>query len=249
MPRLLLACILGLASSQIAIFCTTVYLHRSISHRAVTFSGPVQLVMRTLIWITTGIKPREWAAVHRRHHAYTDIEGDPHSPLILSTWRVELTNAYLYRRAARDGVTVEKYAKDLPPDKYDKLFDHPYIGLSAGIGILCLILGWQYGLIASLVHVVSYLLLNGAVNSFAHVYGGQPYENTAHNLQWLAYLVAGEGLHNNHHAAPTSARLSHRQGEKDPGWWLIAALVRMRQAKVRLETPKFIKSPAGASAP
>ena len=250
MPRLVLAIILGLASSQIGIVCTTVYLHRSISHKAVTFSKPIQLIFRFLIWITTGIKPREWAAVHRRHHAFTDVEGDPHSPLLLGLWRVELTNAYLYRRCARDGVTVEKYARDLPPDKFDKrVFDHPYVGLAVGIAILCLILGWQYGLLASLVHVTSYIFLNGAVNSFAHVYGKKHYDNTARNLQWLAFLVAGEGLHNNHHAAPTSARLSHRRGEKDPGWWVISLLVRMKQAKIRLEEPKFIKASAGATAP
>jgi stearoyl-CoA desaturase (delta-9 desaturase) len=249
-PRLLIAIIVGLATSQIGIVCTTVYLHRSISHRAVTFSMPFQLLFRTLIWMTTGIKPREWAAVHRRHHAFTDVEGDPHSPLLLGLWRVELTNALLYRRTARDGVTVDKYARDLPPDKYDKVvFDHPYIGLAIGITILCLLLGWQYGLIAAAVHMTSYILLNGAVNSFAHVYGKQHYENTAHNLQWLAWLVAGEGLHNNHHAAPTSARLSHRPGEMDPGWWVISLLVRAKQAKVRLEEPKFIKASAGAGAP
>ncbi len=250
MPRLLLAFIVGLASCQIGIVCTTVYLHRAISHKAVTFSKPIQLVFRTLIWITTGIKPREWAAVHRRHHAFTDVEGDPHSPLLLGLWKVELTNAYLYRRTARDGATVEKYAKDLPPDRYDKvLFDHPYVGLAIGMAILCLLLGWQHGLIASAVHVTSYLLLNGAVNAFAHVYGKQHYDNTAHNLQWLAWLVAGEGLHNNHHAAPTSAKLAHRPGEKDPGWWVISFLVKTRQAKVRLEQPKFIKASAGAGAP
>src|SRR5262249_31745862 len=136
-------------------------------------------------------------------------------------------------------------------DRYDKrIFDHPYVGLSIGIGILCLVQwSWEYGLIASAVHVVSYILLNGAVNSFAHVYGKKHYENTAGNLQFLAYLVGGEGLHNSHHAAPPSARLSHRRGERDPGWWLIALLVRLGQAKVRLEEPRFIKAPASASAP
>src|SRR5271154_513515 len=102
----------------------------------------VSWVFRFLIWISTGIKPREWAAVHRRHHAYTDVEGDPHSPLLLGTMRVEITNAVLYRRAARDGQTVERYARDLKPDKWDRLlFDHAYFGLAIGITALCLILG------------------------------------------------------------------------------------------------------------
>src|SRR5579875_1142118 len=126
-------------------------------------------LFRLVTWLTTGIKPREWAAVHRRHHAYTDTEGDPHSPLLLGLWRVELTNAYLYRVAARDGSTVERYARDLPPDRWDRLvFDRAVVGLGIGIVALCLLLGWQDGLLAAAVHTVSYLLLNGAVNSFAH---------------------------------------------------------------------------------
>jgi stearoyl-CoA desaturase (delta-9 desaturase) len=245
-----IAVLVGLATSQVAIVLTTIYLHRATAHKAVTFTKPLQVAFRAYLWVATGIKPREWAAVHRRHHAFTDIEGDPHSPLLLGMWRVEFTNAALYRRAARDGVTVEKYAKDIPADRWDKvLFDHPYLGLGIGITILCLLLGWQYGLIASAVHMVSYLLLNGAVNAFAHVHGKQPYENNAGNLQWLAWLVAGEGLHNNHHAAPTAARLSHQPGERDPGWWAIALLVKFHQASVRLDAPKFIKAPAQASAP
>lgn len=245
--RYLVAVAVGLFTSQIGIVCTTVYLHRTVTHRAMTVSPGVRLVFRSLVWVTTGIKPREWAAVHRRHHAYTDVEGDPHSPLLLGTWRVEITNALLYRRTARDGSTVARYAKDLQPDRLDKiLFDQAFVGLGIGITILCLTLGWQYGLVAAAVHTSSYLLLNGAVNSFAHVWGRQPYRNTAHNLQWLAFLVGGEGLHNNHHAAPTSAKFAHHDGELDPGWWLIKMLAGLHWAKIRLDAPKIIPVPANA---
>ena len=250
MPQYVLAILVGLAVCQIAIFCTTVYLHRCAAHKAVTFSPFVTFSFRFLIWITTGVKPREWAAVHRKHHAFTDVEGDPHSPLLMGMWRVELTNAYLYRKTARDGVTVDRYAKDLAPDRWDKaLFDHAYVGLGAGILILCVSLGWTYGLIAAAIHTVTYLLLNGAVNSFAHVYGKQPYDNTAHNLQFLAFLVAGEGLHNNHHAAPTSARLALGRGEIDPGWYLIRLLVRAKKATVRLESPRFVTRSTTSATP
>jgi stearoyl-CoA desaturase (delta-9 desaturase) len=239
-PQPILAILCAIAVCQIAIFSTTVYLHRCCAHKAVTVKPWVRFSFRLLLWLTTGVKPREWAAVHRKHHAFTDVPGDPHSPLLLGLWRVELTNALLYRKVARDGVTVDRYARDLAPDRLDRvLFDHAFLGLGLGIGILCLALGWEWGLIASAIHAVSYLLLNGAVNAFGHVTGKQPYDNTAHNLQSLALLAAGEGLHNNHHAAPTSANLALNPREIDPGWLLIQMLVKFHLATVRLDAPVF----------
>ena len=238
---ILLALIVGLVVCQVGIFCTTLYLHRSVAHRAVTYSPVVRFSFRLLIWLSTGIQPRQWAAVHRRHHAFTDVEGDPHSPLLLGFWKVQIENALLYRRTARDGTTVEKYAKDLQPDKLDKyVFSHGYFGPAIGIAILCVSLGWQYGLLAAGVHVVSYLMLNGAVNAVGHWKGKKSYVNTAFNVQWLAWLTGGEGLHNNHHAAPTSARLSHQHGERDPGWWVIHLLTALHGAKVRLDAPHLV---------
>jgi stearoyl-CoA desaturase (delta-9 desaturase) len=249
-PSALLAVVVGLAVCQIAIFCTTVFLHRTVSHKALTVSPGVRFAFRFLTWITTGIRPRQWAAVHRKHHAFTDVEGDPHSPLLLGFWKVQIGNVMLYRRAARDGEVVRKYAKDIPADKWDTvLFDHAFLGLGIGIGILCASLGWEYGLIAAAVHTVTYLMLNSAINAFGHVYGSQPYPNTARNNQWLAWLTAGEGLHNNHHAAPTSARLALDRGQRDPGWWLIALLTRLHRATVRLEQPRFLAGNTAGNTP
>lgn len=242
-PSGILAVLVGLAVCQIGLFCTTIYLHRAVSHKAITLSPVLSFTFRFLVWITTGIKPRQWAAVHRRHHAFTDVEGDPHSPLLLGFWRVQLTNAALYRRVARDEATLQRYAKDLPPDRLDKvLFDHAYLGLGIGIGILVVSIGWQWALIAAAIHTVTYLMLNGAINAFGHVTGSQPYSNTARNNQWLAWLTAGEGLHNNHHAAPTSAKLAHERRQLDPGWWVIASASKMRLASVRHESPKILAS-------
>jgi stearoyl-CoA desaturase (delta-9 desaturase) len=190
----------------------------------------------------TGIRPRQWAAVHRKHHAFTDVEGDPHSPVLLGFWRVQLTNAALYRKVARDGVTVQRYAKDLPPDRWDKaLFDHAFLGLGIGIGFLCLVLGWKLGLIAALVHALSYLALNAAINAVGHSFGKKSYANTAFNNQWLAFVTGGEGLHNNHHAAPTSAKLALGRHELDPAWWVIRLMVGAHLAKLRLKETRFVQ--------
>jgi stearoyl-CoA desaturase (delta-9 desaturase) len=214
-----------------------------------TIRPSAQVVFRILIWLMTGIRPREWVGVHRKHHAYTDVEGDPHSPVLLGFWRVQLANAVLYRRVARDGVTVQRYAKDLPPDRWDKLlFDHAFLGLGIGIAALCLIFGWQLGLIVAAVHAVSYLALNAAINAIGHSFGTKSYPNTAFNNQWLAFVTGGEGLHNNHHAAPTSAKLALGRRELDPAWWVIRLMVRAKVATVRLTETRFVsKSPRALS--
>ncbi len=230
----LLAVLVGLAVTQVGILVTTVYLHRGLAHRALTMTGPAALVCRTVIWLATGMRPREWVAVHRRHHAATDTPEDPHSPAQVGFWRVQLANAALYRRVARDGVTVGRYARDVPPDRLDRvLFDHAFLGLGVGVVALCLVLGWETGLLAAVVHAVSYLMLSGAINAVGHTSGRRVHPNSATNVQLLALVTAGEGLHNNHHAAPTSARFSLQRGEVDPGWWVVRTLERLKLLSVR----------------
>jgi stearoyl-CoA desaturase (delta-9 desaturase) len=227
------AVLVGLALSQVAFLVTTVFLHRALSHRALTLRPGARMVFRVLTWVLTGIRPRQWVAVHRLHHAYTDTPRDPHSPIVLGTGRVLLANAALYRRAAQDPATA-RYARDLPPDRWDRLFfDHALVGLGAGIGLLVLLVGWEDALIAAGVHAVVYLLGGGAINAIGHRFGRRPNPNLATNNQWLAWLVAGEGLHNNHHARPTAANLQFASGEIDPGWWCIRLLVLCRQATLR----------------
>ena len=234
-----LGAVLGLALSQLATWATSVFLHRGLSHRALDLHPAARFGFRVLVWLTVGIKPREWVAVHRKHHAFTDVEGDPHSPVLLGWVRVELTNAALYRKVARDPEQVARYARDLPRDRWDRvLFDHGFLGLAIGITLLVLVVGPLVALVASVVHAVSYLLMNAAVNSIGHTFGRRPYGNSATNLQWLAWVTGGEGLHNNHHEAPTSARFAHRRGEIDPSWWSIRLLSWTGLASVRHRGPK-----------
>lgn len=236
------AVLVALVVTQAASLATTVYLHRTVAHRALRLHPAVSFGFRALLWVTTGLKPREWAAVHRFHHATSDTENDPHSPMYLGFWRVQLGNAALYRGALRDGTLVQRYARDLTPDRWDRaLFDRAGLGLVIGIGALVVFLGWPAGLLAAGVHTVAYLILNAAINAVGHSFGKRPYPNPATNNQWLAWLTAGEGLHNNHHAAPTSARLALDAGQVDPGWWLIRTLVALRLAEVRL-APETVRA-------
>lgn len=242
MPGFLIAILVGFAVCQGALVLTTVFLHRTLSHRAITMSPALRFTCRVLIWITTGIRPRQWVGVHRRHHAFTDVEGDPHSPFLEGFATVQIGNVVLYRKVARDGLTVDRYAKDIPADRWDRvLFDHGLIGLGIGVGLLVLFFwgNWVLAGIAAFTHVVTYLALNSAVNAIGHTFGQRPFKGLATNSQWLAWLTVGEGLHSNHHAAPTSARLSMRRREIDPGWWFISTARRLRWLTVRHLEPRI----------
>ena len=240
----LVAVTVGFAVTQVANVATTIYLHRTLAHRALTLHPSMAVGFRVLIWVTTGIRPRQWAAVHRKHHAFTDRPEDPHSPARLGWVRVQLTNVMLYRRVARDREQVVRYAgRDLPPDRLDRLFfDHALLGLGLGWAVLILLCGWPIGVSAGLFHVVLYLGLSGSVNAVAHTFGPRPYDNSATNVRWLAWMTAGEGLHNNHHAAPTSARFALAPGEIDLGWYPIRFLEALGLAGVRHRQPHFVSS-------
>lgn len=235
----LAAVVLSIAVTQLAIFSTTIYLHRALSHRAITLSPGLAGIFRAVIWISTGLRPREWVAVHRLHHAHSDEEGDPHSPRLLGYAKVQLGNAVLYKRAAARAEVVDKYAKDLPPDRWDRrLLDHALLGLGIGVVALCLIFGPALGLMAALLHAASYLLLSAAVNAIGHLWGKRPADNLAGNAQWLAWLTGGEGLHNNHHAVPTAACFAFRKREIDIGWWVVRLFEKRGWATVRLQPEK-----------
>jgi stearoyl-CoA desaturase (delta-9 desaturase) len=240
---ILVAAAIGVGVTLLANAATTIYLHRALAHRALTLRRPAAEVFRFITWVTTGIRPRQWVAVHRKHHAFTDVEGDPHSPVLNGWVKVQVMNVAMYRREAGNPETLARYAKDLPPTRMDRLFyDHALLGLALGVGLLTALFGWKVGLLAALVHINVYLGGSAAVNAVAHHFGRKPYDNSAGNLQWLAFVTAGEGLHNNHHAAPTSAKLAHRWFEIDWGWYVIKVLTWMRLARLRLTDLKFAKS-------
>ncbi|HEY3941651.1 MAG TPA: fatty acid desaturase [Acidimicrobiales bacterium] len=230
---LLEAVALAIVLSEASFVVTTVFLHRTLAHRAVVLRPGARAVGRVLLWVGTGIRPRQWVAVHRKHHAHTDEPGDPHSPYIFGFPTVQFGNVGLYRRVAKDPEVVARYARDLPRDGWDRwLFDHALIGLGLGTAVLVVVFGWV-GLVGAGLYAVIYLLGSAAVNGVGHWWGKRPSANLATNNQWLAWIVAGEGLHNNHHAMATAPRLAMRKGEIDPGWWVVRLLVALRLAELR----------------
>jgi stearoyl-CoA desaturase (delta-9 desaturase) len=124
--------------SQIAVMATSLYLHRALAHRLLALHPVLSLVLRLVLWLTTGQDRREWVAVHRKHHAFTDCEGDPHSLRLRGFWRIQLLNAYFYAREARNPETVRRFAPDIRVDALDRvIFSYGWVGPTLGITVLC----------------------------------------------------------------------------------------------------------------
>ena len=160
--------LVGFGLSQVAGLITTMYLHRTLSHKALWLSPVMTMIMRVGTWMFTIVSPREWVAVHRKHHNFSDVEGDPHSPHIEGYWQIMIANVYYYKREARNDDTLEKYAADLPYDRFDKmLFRYPEAGFIFTGALLVLLMGFGPGLVAYSVHTVLYIVLNAAINGRA----------------------------------------------------------------------------------
>jgi stearoyl-CoA desaturase (delta-9 desaturase) len=228
--QLWIAPLVGLAVSQVAVIATSVYLHRALAHRSLALHPFAEMVFRTLLWITTGQSRRQWVAVHRKHHAFTDREGDPHSPRLLGFWRVQLLNAVYYMREARKPETLQTFAPDLVDDRWDRrLFSRGFLGLGLGTALLCAVLGVWPGLLAAGIHAVTYVgILAPLINARGHWAGERTFSNTAYNSRLLSWVTGGESLHNNHHAYPRAPKFSINRREFDPSWPVIRTLASMK---------------------
>ena len=230
---LILSLAVAIVLIQVAVFGTTIYLHRTATHRALTLHPAVAWLFRFSLWLTTGLSTKEWVAVHRKHHAFTDEEGDPHSPLLMGFWSVQLGNVFLYLKEAKNPAIVEKYARDITDDWSERLlFQRGWLGLLIGTVSLCAIIGIGPALLAAGIHATMYVfVLSSSINGLCHAVGYRNFDNTATNLRFLALLTGGEGLHNNHHGFPRSPKFSFRAGEIDPAWPIIKLLTVLHLAR------------------
>lgn len=224
--------------THITIVCVTLYLHRSQAHRAVTFHPALAHFMRFWLWLTTGMVTKQWVAIHRKHHQYSDKDGDPHSPHVFGIWQVFTRGAQLYHAASKDKVMVDSYGRGTPADWVEHNIYTAYSRL--GIGILLvlntLIFGWWGLLIWGIQMLWIPFWAAGVINGVAHWWGyrnGQT-RDQSRNLVPIGIVVGGEELHNNHHLDPASARLSRRWFEFDIGWMYIKLFEMVRLAKLRV---------------
>ena len=229
-----LAPLVALALTQIAAIATSVYLHRGLAHRALRLHPVTDGCFRALLWLTTGQSRREWVAVHRKHHTFTDRAGDPHSPQVFGFWNIQFWNVFYYMREARNPETLRTFAPDITEDWLDRtVFSWGLGGLALGIALLCLVFGVWVGLAAGLVHAILYVfVLAPLINGLGHWRGAKNFDNTAFNSRTLAWLTGGESLHNNHHAHPRAPKFSMGRFEFDPSWVVIRCLAAVGLAKI-----------------
>ncbi len=234
----LIALGVSIVALQIMVFSTTIYLHRAATHRALTLHPFAAWIFRFCIWLTTGIVPREWVAVHRKHHAHTDEQGDPHSPVLEGFWQVQFGNVYYYIKESRNQETINTFAKDfLKSDFWDRIaFNHGKAGLVIGTGLACVVLGWWGLFTAAFAGFMYVFVLSSSINGLCHHFGYKNFNNTAGNFRSVALLTGGEGLHNNHHGRPRAAKFSVRPSEIDPAWPIIRTLEFLGLARISKAT-------------
>ncbi|WP_158983124.1 DesA family fatty acid desaturase [Lysobacter panacisoli] len=230
-----------LVVTQLTIFSVTLYLHRSQAHRAVDFHPVLAHFFRFWTWLTTSMITREWAAIHRKHHAKCETEEDPHSPQFKGIDTVMWRGVELYREARGQREDIEKYGKGCPEDWIERHLYTPHatMGPVLMLAISFALFGFM-GVAAWAIQMVWIpFWAAGVVNGLGHWWGYRNFEttDTATNLTPWGFWIGGEELHNNHHAFPSSAKFALRKWEFDIGWSAIKLLEKVRLAKVLRVAP------------
>ncbi|KQQ87930.1 fatty acid desaturase [Massilia sp. Leaf139] len=236
-----------LVVTHITIASVTIYLHRHQAHRALELHAIPSHFFRFWLWLTTAQITKEWAAIHRKHHAKCDTEEDPHSPVTRGIKKVLLEGAELYRVESKNKETLAKYGHGTPDDWLERnvYSKHSVVGVSA----LLVINVALFGVIGITIWAVQMMWIPitaaGIINGLGHWWGYRNYDcaDAATNIFPFGILIGGEELHNNHHTHATSAKLSSKWYEIDLGWCYIRALEMMGLAKVKkvAPEPKFAK--------
>ena len=234
-----------LITTHITIAAVTIYLHRCQAHRALDLHPVVSHFFRFWLWLTTGMVTREWAAIHRKHHARCETPDDPHSPQTRGLRKVLLEGVELYRAEAANRETIEKFGHGTPDDWIERHVYTRYSGI--GIYLTLLIDVLLFGAIGLTVFAVQMLWIPvtaaGIINGIGHYWGYRNWDcpDASTNIVPWGILIGGEELHNNHHAYASSARLSAKWYEFDIGWFYIRTLSVFGLARVRrlAPTPKF----------
>ncbi|MCW8398523.1 fatty acid desaturase [Legionella sp. PATHC038] len=229
--------------TQITIAAVTIYLHRNQTHRALTLHPIISHFFRFWLWLTTGMVTADWVAIHRKHHASSDVEGDPHSPVVFGIKKVFWEGAELYKAARKDKEMVAKYSHGTPKDWLERKVYSPHS--AKGIVLMLLIDLFLFGVPGITIWAIQMMWIPfhaaGVINGIGHHWGYRNFEclDAARNIFPWGFWIGGEELHNNHHTFASSAKFSIKWWEFDIGWMYIRILSFLGLAKVKKLPPKL----------
>lgn len=232
--------------THITILSVTIYLHRYSAHNSLDLHPALKHFFRFWLWLTTGMRTKEWTAIHRKHHALCETKDDPHSPVQKGLRTVLWQGAELYRKEARNQQTLDSYGQRTPEDWIENHLytPHPILGVS----IMLLIDIALFGVIGITVWGVQMIWIPffaaGVINGVGHHSGYRNFEcrDAARNIFPWGILIGGEELHNNHHTYPNSAKLSVRPWEFDIGWFWIRLFKSLGLASTKRTQPLAIRN-------
>jgi stearoyl-CoA desaturase (delta-9 desaturase) len=227
--------LLDVVIATIAYFGTglgvTVGFHRHFTHKSFKATRPMKVALAITGSLAFQGSIVSWVADHRRHHAFSDKEGDPHSPWLFGTGPLAIARGFWHAHMGwlfdRDKTNARRFAPDLLADRDVAAVDRQFVLLTVvSLGVPALLgglLSWSWwgaltaflwgGLVrVGLLHHVTW-----STNSICHMAGRRPFgtRDRSANVWWLAVLSFGESWHNLHHADPTCARHGVKRGQID----------------------------------
>jgi len=234
---------IALVLTHITIAAVTIFLHRHQAHRALDLHPIASHFFRFWLWLTTGMVTKEWAAIHRKHHAKCETVDDPHSPQVLGINRVLWGGVFLYVKESYNKDTIERYGQGTPDDYMERnLYSaHAILGLTLMGAINIFLFGVVPGLLILVTQIVWIpFWAAGVINGVGHWFGYRNFDaaDASTNIVPWGILIGGEELHNNHHSHATSAKLSSKWYEFDIGWMYIRILEMLGLATVKKVAPK-----------
>ena len=233
----------ALGLTHVTIAAVTIFLHRCQAHRALDLHPVVSHFFRFWLWLTTGMVTKEWAAIHRKHHAKCETAEDPHSPQIYGINRVLWAGVFLYVKESYNKETLERYGHGTPDDWAERNIytRHPMAGILSILAMDLLAFGLVPGALIWLTQIAWIpFWAAGVINGVGHFFGYRSYDvaDASTNIVPWGILIGGEELHNNHHAFASSAKLSSKWYELDIGWMYIRILEKLGLATVKKLAPR-----------
>jgi len=235
--------LVALGLTHVTIAAVTIFLHRCQAHRALELHPVVSHFFRLWLWLTTGMVTKEWAAIHRKHHAKCETAEDPHSPQVYGINRVLWLGVFLYVKESYNKETLERYGHGTPDDWMERnvYTRHAMAGILSMLAFDLLAFGVVPGALIWLTQIAWIpFWAAGVINGVGHFFGYRNYDvaDASTNIVPWGILIGGEELHNNHHAFASSAKLSSKWYEFDIGWMYIRLMEMLGLATVKKLAPR-----------